>query len=129
MSPTLQALWLVDSVDHDESTGKISLRGLFDRLVVSPGTESAGGATVFFAVRGIHGEARLRLLYVDLSDDEILIERPVRVEGEPLDTTDLSVRVNRIPVPHPGMFAWELYFENDLLGSARIEVAYGGETP
>lgn len=73
-----------------------------------------------FAVRGVHGEARLTLQYIDLSNDHLLIERPVRVEGEPLDTTDMSVRVNRIPVPHPGVYAWDLYAGVELLGTCRV---------
>lgn len=125
MTPTLQALWMAESADLDPATGRVNLVGLFDRVRVPAGADSASGGVVFFAVRGVHGEARLTLQYVDLRDNDTLIERPVRVEGGPLDTTDVSVRVNRIPVPHPGVYAWDLYAGLELLGTCRVTATTG----
>ncbi|HUR55014.1 MAG TPA: hypothetical protein VMZ71_12855 [Gemmataceae bacterium] len=121
MIPTLQSLWLVDRVEFDETTRKVNLLGLFDQIAVTPGADFTTGASVFFALRGVHGEAQLTLFYVDLEDGEALLERPLRVEGSPLETTDFSVRVNRIPVPHAGSYAWELHCGSELLGTARVE--------
>ncbi len=122
MVPTLQSLWLVDAVELDSETGKVSLSGLFNRVDVPADADYAAGATIFFSLRGVHGEVRLTLLYVDLLDDAALLERPIRIEGQPLETTDVSVRVNQIPVPHPGSYAWELFYGAESLGSARIDV-------
>ena len=120
MIPMLQALWLAESADLDPVTGRVTLTGLFDQVRAPAGADDVSGGVVYFSVRGVHGEARLTLRYVDLADNEPLIERPVRVEGEPLDTTDVSVRVNRIPVPHPGGYVWELYAGGELLGTVRV---------
>jgi hypothetical protein len=126
MNPTLQSIWLVDSAEQDPNTGKVNLSGLFNHIDVPAGADYASGATVFFAIRGVHGHARLTLWYVDLSDNGVLLERHIRVEGDPLDTTDVSVRVNRIPVPHSGEYAWELYAGDDQLGTARVTATVGG---
>jgi hypothetical protein len=99
----------------------VDLRGIFDAVRVEEGVEFASGAYVYFSVRGVHGQARLTLRYVDLRDDVRLLVRPVRVEGTPLDTIDISVRVNAIPVPHSGAYVWELLCGPELLGSVRIE--------
>jgi hypothetical protein len=91
MIPTLQSLWLVDSVIRNEEAGKIVLAGLFNQIEVAQGTDYTAGAWVFFSVRGVHGVADLNLIYVDLSDDETLLEQPFRVEGGPLETTDVAI--------------------------------------
>ena len=57
MVPILQALWLLDAVEFDEDTQRVNLRGLFDTLRVPSGTEFVPPMSVYFAVRGVHGEA------------------------------------------------------------------------
>lgn len=121
MSPTLQSIWLAQAVDQDDS-GRVTVSGIFDTLLVERGSDYTSGAFVFFAVRGVHGEAALRLVYVDLADDEtILVERNLRVNGSPLETTDVSVRINHIPVPHMGTYAWEVFHGDERLGTTRVE--------
>lgn len=122
MMPTLQNLWLVDTVEFDEETQKLNLRGVADRIVIPSGADLAYSAAVFFCVGGVHGEARLTLHYVDLSSGTVLFDRPLRVEGMPLETTDVTVRFKRIPVPHEGVYAWELYYGIEPLSTLRVEV-------
>lgn len=120
MSPTLQSIWLAQSVEQDDR-GRVTVSGMFDTMLVDEGMDYTSGAVIFFAVRGVHGRADLKLVYIDLADDEtILLERDVRVEGTPLETTDVSVRINRIPAPHLGVFAWELFCGEERLGSTRV---------
>ena len=120
MSPTLQSIWLAQSVERDNS-GRVTVSGIFDTLIADRGSDYTSGAVVFFAVRGIHGHAALRLVYVDLADDEtMLVERNLRIDGSPLETTDVSVKINRIPVPHPGTYAWEVFYGDERLGTTRI---------
>lgn len=126
MSPSLQAIWLMDAVDWDETTGKLTLSGCFDRIDIPEGAEYTEGAVVFFSVRNVRGQARLKLMCVDLRTDEVLVDRDVIATGSPLETTDIAVRINRIPVPHPGVYAWEVYHGRTLLGTMRYEATVGG---
>lgn len=43
MTPTLQALGLVESVTLDPTTGRVNLTGLFDEVRVPPGADSVSG--------------------------------------------------------------------------------------
>ena len=126
MVTVLQALWLLDEVEFDEDTQRVTLRGIFNSIRVEDGAGAASGAAVFFAVRGVHDEVRLTLRYVDLRTNMTLITRPVRVEGTPLDTIDFTVRVNEMPVPHAGVYVWELLCGEDVLGSVRVEAFVNG---
>jgi hypothetical protein len=122
VNPTLQALWLVEDVTTDESTGKVTVVGLFNQIVLPSGaTEYDQPSTIFFSVSGVHGLAMMKLCFVDLTTLEVLRERPVRVDAtDPLEVTDLVVRVNEMPVPHDGVYAWELYCDGEMLGSSRL---------
>ena len=122
MTPILQTLWMADAVEYDPDTGRATLRGIFNTIRVDEGAEFAAGGCVFFAIRGVHGQVRLTLRYVDLRDERQLLTRPVRVDGTPLETIDFTVRVNQIPVPHAGVFAWELLLGDEMLGVTRVEV-------
>jgi hypothetical protein len=127
VNPTLQSLWLVEDVATDESTGKLTVVGLFNQIGLPSGAiEYNQPSAIFFSVTGVHGLADMKLCFVDLATLEVLLERPVRVNAtDPLEVTDLVVRVNNMPVPHDGVYAWELYCDDELLGSSRLTFRLG----
>jgi hypothetical protein len=121
IKPSLQALWLADEVAPNHDTGKVTVSGIFNQIEVELGADFTSPASLFFALRDVHGRVELTLLYVDLSTNEILVERELSVDGNPLLTMDVSVSLPKIPVPHPGGYAWELHWENEMLGASRLE--------
>jgi hypothetical protein len=126
IKPSLQALWLADEVSPDDATGKVTVSGIFNQIEVDPGTDFTAPAHLFFALRDVHGRVELILLYVDLDDNGVLLERSVQVDGSPLLTTDVCVRISKMPVPHPGVYSWELLFGNELLGASRVQALFSG---
>lgn len=125
MPPTLQSILLADAVHHEPGTGRVTVAGIFDTVSVAPGTDYTAGAVVYFVVRGVHGRGKLTLAYVDLALDLVLVRRVVYFEEDgPSETIGFAVRVDTIPVPRPGSFAWEVYHESELLGAARVEAVH-----
>jgi hypothetical protein len=63
----------------------------------------------------------LTLRFVDLSDLSLLLDRPFTVySSDPLASQVVCLAVPAMPVPHPGIYAWELYWQNEMIGSSRI---------
>jgi hypothetical protein len=122
MKPSLQALWLVDDANQDSDTGKINITGMFDVIEIErPATHFAAGASLFFALTGLHGKVDLTLRYVNLSDLSVLLERPLSVAADsPLVAKVVCVAAPPMPVPRPGIYAWELYWQDDMIGSSRL---------
>ena len=122
VNPLFQSMWLADDVTLDEATGKVTITGLFNQIYAKPpAKEFDAPAYLFFALTGVHGPITLRLCYVDLADSSVLLERPVSVDStDPLAITDVVVRLKKMPIPHSGMYAWELYFGDELLGVSRV---------
>ena len=120
--PSLQSLWLVDNATRDEDTGKVDVVGMFDQIEVEePSREFTTQAYLFCALRGTHGPLSVNLRYKDLEDESVLLDRPLRLDcDDPLRTVDVVIRLHRIPVPHAGIYAWELLWENEVIGSSRL---------
>ena len=69
------------------------------------------------------GDTKLMLRYVDLADNSQLFEGEIRVTAQsPLDSVEAILPLPRLPVPHPGIFALEILYENELVGMRRIIV-------
>ncbi len=124
VSPSLLAVWLAEEVIPDDRTHKVTVRDIFNLIEVPTGASSYDApAVVFFSLTGLRGRVDLRLCVVDLESMEVLLERPVRVEhDDPVGAFDVWVRVNSHPIPHPGVYAWELYHGYEMLGCARLTV-------
>jgi hypothetical protein len=125
--PLVQALWLADDVSKDPATGKVTVKGLFDRVYAKPpANEFNSRAYLFFGITGVHGKVSLRLCYVDLSDNAVLLQRQWELERtDPVALLDVAIRLRKIPIPHSGVYAWELYCDDDQIGSARIRAFAG----
>lgn len=124
VKPTLVTLWLADEVSHDEQTARPTLHGLFNQIPLSPGaTEYATPFTVFFSVTDVRSRTACDLSLVNLATLEVVYQRPVILDRVgPSEVVDMTVRVNRLPIPHPGDYAWDLFHENELRGSTRMRV-------
>ena len=120
ITPLIQSVWLADEVSQDDE-GKIHIRGMFDEITLEPGvTSGAFPAWLFFAVREVHGKVELRFAYIDLQTNGVLLEFTWTVESNnPLGTCCVAVK-KTMPIPHPGVYAWEVYCGDELLGSSRF---------
>lgn len=122
----LQAMMLADHVYMDASTGKKVIAGAFHRLSADSFPCNFDETKVaFLSLTGLHGSADLTLRYVDLSTGEALMEiQDVHVESDdPLQTIELVVELPKLPMPHPGAYAFEAHWEGELLGVVRLFVA------
>jgi hypothetical protein len=122
VNPLLQAIYLAHEVSQD-NTGKLTVTRIFDQIEVEPGQDFTRQSYLFFTVRGVRGRTSLKLYYVDLQDNEVLLEKKLTLDGnDPLLGTTVCIPLPRLRVPHPGVYAWELFHESELLGSARVQV-------
>src|SRR4051794_22227016 len=112
----MQALWLTDDAQQDPKTGKINVTGLCDVIEVERSqTHFSAKAYLFFALVGIHGQIDLTLRYVDLSDLSVLVDRAFSVtHNDPLVSKVVCLAAPAMPVPHPGVYVWELWWQNEV---------------
>jgi len=125
MKPVLQALILADQIYVDRTTGKKVIAGTFHRLWSSHFPVNFERATwAYISLTEVVDVARVSLAYVDLSNHQVLMKTP-HVElksSSPLQTVDFVCPVPPFPMLHAGVYAFEAYVDDELLGSLRITV-------
>jgi hypothetical protein len=125
--PILQSLVLADHIYIDAKTGKKIIAGTFNHLA-APEFPSFFGRTTyaFISMTEVHGNTPVTLKYTDLSNSETLLEirdLPMEAPNDPLATVEMVVELPRFPMPHEGIFAFEVYAHEEQIGSLRIQVS------
>jgi hypothetical protein len=125
LKPSIQALLLADDVSEDPVTRKLTVTGIFDVIEVQrPATHFTAPAYLFLALKDVLGQIEVVVHYVDLRDHRVLVQytRLIAQHHDRLATAVTALRLCAgIPVPHPGVYAFELHTGNELLGSIRVE--------
>jgi hypothetical protein len=139
VKPSLLALIVADNVYRDTRTGKHIISGTFNKLFFSRtnlnqpvmidgkqkllGGMDSGSPYAYLCLTDVRGDTKLMLRYIDLADNSQLFEGEIRVNAQsPLDAVEAILPLPRLPVPHPGIFALELLYNDESVGLRRIIV-------
>lgn len=123
IKPILQALVLADQVYVDARSGKKIVAGTFNRLWGRSFPTSFGRPThAFICLTDVRGTLNLTLRYKGLANNNTLLElQGLKVESsDPLSSVEMIVEVPPLPMPAEGIYAFELYSGESLLGSLRV---------
>jgi hypothetical protein len=92
-------------------------------LEIPPTGLQSGSPFAYLSLTEVRGVTPLMLQLVNLQDDTQLFRSDLRVEcHNPLYTIELTVPLPPIAPPQAGIYALELLYNNELLGSLRIVV-------
>jgi hypothetical protein len=129
--PVLQALVLADHIYIDAKTGKKIIAGTFNHLAAPEFPSYFGRSTyAFISMTEVHGHIPVTLRYTDLSTSETLLELgdlPMDAPNDPLATVEMVIELPRFPMPHEGIFAFEVYVREEQIGALRIQVSKSSE--
>ena len=146
MKPVLQALLLADHIYEDKTTGKKVVAGIFHQLcyiprdVLKAESEKQGGSIpviragyqsgspfAYFSLTDIHpGDQEFTARYVDLHDDRVWFQIQVKLNVEDrLQVAEVIIPLPVLPAFKPGVFAFELLWHDEPLGSYRVNVVEG----
>lgn len=124
--PTLQAMILADVVHRDPMSGKFTILGTFNRIIVKEDLPKHFGhpAWLYLSITNIHGKLDLILRFVDLQDYSVVFEAHVDspTVASPLEVAEFSIQMQGLPLPHEGMFALEVHVDNVLLGTHSVAI-------
>ena len=124
--PVLQALVIADRIYTDHPTGKRIICGTFSKIFSRefPSVTSFS-AFAFILLVDVIGEFVLQLRFVSLHDNQILMEsNPMRIQSnDPLTPLDIVVQIPPFPLPRAGIYSFECWTDETMIGSVRIQVA------
>lgn len=143
MTPVLQALLVADHVYEDKATSKKVVAGIFHamyftrreverqvdpkggkvKINIPPGGMKAGSPFSYISLTDIRGKQEFDLRYVSLNDDKTIFESHFQVDcPDPLATVEVMLPLPPLPANQPGIYALELLWNQEPLGSYRIAV-------
>jgi len=123
--PVLQALVLADHIYVDSQTNKKVIAGTFNRIWAKEFPAQHHAPTwAFLCLTDVQRDCEITLRYVDLKDQMVLLEAaPLTLKSDDrLASDELVVQVPPFPMPHAGVYAFEVYADDELIGSLRISV-------
>jgi hypothetical protein len=141
VKPVLQALVLADRAYEDKASGKKIIAGTFGKLLFKrnvavegvgpsgekvqkiPGGMHSGSPYAYINLTEVRGEVPISLRYVDLSQNEAIFQSELTIRcDDPLQNVELLVALPPLPTPHEGVFAFEVLYQGEPLGSQRVVV-------
>ena len=143
MKPVLQALLVADHVYEDKATSKKVVAGIFHamyfarreveqqvdlkggkvKIEIPPGGMKAGSPFSYISLTDIIGKQEFDLRYVRLRDDKTIFEAHFQIDcSDPLATVEVMLPLPPLPANQPGIYALELLWNQEPLGSYRIAV-------
>jgi hypothetical protein len=140
--PILQALLVADRVYEDKFSGKKIIAGIFHTLnfirkdtfdaevsknsgnmPIIAGGFSAGSPYAYASMTAVRGEQEFVLRYVDLSDESVHFQYDFKVNcKDPLASVEVVLPLPPLSTQKAGTFALELLWNDEPLGSCRINV-------
>jgi len=126
LRPTIRAFILADEVYIDALTGKKVICGTYNRMWAEEFPSQFARATkCYVCLTDCRGDFALRLQYVDLSNNEVLLESPsVETKGDdPFQPREVIMYVPPLPMPHEGRYSMDVYCGDEMLGSYQVYVA------
>ena len=83
----------------------------------------------YVVLTDLNGEYNFVLRYVDLKDNRLLMQSPTyRIRSaDPLRNLDWAIEIPNLPLPHPGVYALDLYGNDQPIGSIRIPLILKSE--
>lgn len=123
--PVVQALVLADHIYREPVTGKVFILGTFNALVVDPLPGFFSRSTfAYLCLTDVYGNVDIVLRYCDLATNEILMETNTLRAHSPdrFSSIEAVLPVPPFPIPHAGVYSFEVHSGTEMLGSLRIHI-------
>ena len=125
LKPELQAVVLADNVYTDVHTNKKIVAGTFNQLWSDRFPATLSKITqAYLVLTNCHGVQNLRIRYVDLKDESVLLESPeIKLTiNDPLERHEVVMDVPPLPMPHEGEYDFQVYCDGNKIGHIQVSV-------
>jgi hypothetical protein len=145
VKPVLQALVLAERVWRTED-GRFIIAGTFQGIGIrkpQPPKDSKeasgpeiisgnvpGSPYAYISLTDVCDGTKLELQFVSLTRNKVLFEQEITIESKDrLRVVEVLAALPPIRVPEPGVYAFEVVCEGEILGSSRISARFVPEQP
>jgi hypothetical protein len=130
VKPEARTILLADHVYRDVETGKCIIAGTFNRIGADRFPAVHPSASLYLNLTDFLGKVNLKVRLVKGRTDEVLGEKSFEVESSnKLGSCEVTVRLNNLNFPEPGMYAIEVYSDEEYLGRLPLELVLHASGP
>jgi hypothetical protein len=135
VKPVLQALVLAERIWHTDD-GRQIIAGTFNAVVIQPVPEPPttstsepriakggipGTPSAYISLTDVCDGTKLLLQFVSLTRNQVLFEKEIEVKcKDRLAVIEIVVPLPQLPMHGPGVYAFEIVCEGEVIGSSRI---------
>jgi hypothetical protein len=119
--PVIVAAIVCDVAVKDPATGKVSLIGIFDRILVTK-FSTKRPLSLYIKLTDAEGNYDIKVKYVQVKSAKILAEAGGRFEyKDRLASSDLYIPFPPLPIPEEGRYEFQIWANSIFLGRAFID--------
>lgn len=123
-APILLAIHICDSVIRDETTKKMSLIGLFNRIQTRTFPTVHPSLHVYVSLTNGHKVYEGELRFVNEKDSSVLFTAKGKVPFQnPLQNVELNFAIRNLKFNEPGNFSVEFYCDGKFVGNRKFIVS------
>ena len=124
-TPSLAAMLVCDTTIRDIETGKVSLIGVFERIVTPAFPATHGSLSVYAKIADAEGEYAFRLELRHLPTLQLVgqVETPPAQVKDRLESQELIFRVDHLVLPAPGRYEFRLFANGHFVGQKVFEAS------
>jgi hypothetical protein len=121
VTPFLIAALICDVAVADPSTGKKTLIGIFDRVIVGK-FPTQHSMSLYLKMTDSEGYYPLEIEYVYINDGNVLLKVDGAMEAKDRTlSTDVYIPLPALPIPKPGRYEFRVKASSMFLGSAFMD--------
>ncbi len=123
LNPKINSFLIADMVIQDKATNKWSAIGIFDRIVSSNFPCIHPNLALYIRLSDAEGKYDIRVEFRDTEDRKLAVFEGMTLSiSSRLHHPDLGIKTLHLPIPKPGRYYFDLYFNGELTESLPLEV-------
>jgi len=121
--PEIKSFLIADIVIQEKGTNKWSVIGIFDKIYAGNFPCIHNSLGLFVKLTEADGSYDIRVEFCDSQDRKLAIFEGLKfnVSGR-LVMHQFGIQTRQLPLPAPGKYMFNLYFNNDLIQNIPIDV-------
>lgn len=121
--PVIKSFLIADMVIQEQRTNKWSAIGIFDRIYAANFPFRYHRLALYIRLTDAEGKYRIRVEFCDENDRKLALFEGIELAvPSRLVSVDFGIQTRDLPIPKPGKYNFDLYFNDQQAGSLPLQV-------
>jgi len=123
VKPSVQSILIADRVIQEKNTNKWSIIGVFDRIIAKKFPIIHPSLALYIRLNDAQGKYNIRVEFCDSNGRKLALFKGLTlVVSSRLDNPDFGIQTYNLPIPKPGKYFFNFYFNEEFIKDFPIEI-------